>query len=65
MRLIDADALKEVFNNLASDDYNEPIWYQKTVFEEIDKAPTITIPVAELDTTNDFDDIPIGGFHDD
>lgn len=40
-RLIDADNLKEAFENLASDDYNEPIWYQQTVFETIDNAPTV------------------------
>ena len=41
--LINRDALKRAFENLASDDYNEPIWYQKTVFETIDKAPAIDI----------------------
>lgn len=40
-RLIDADKLKKAFENLASDDYNEPIWYQQTVFETIDNAPTV------------------------
>ena len=40
-RQIDAEALKKAFENLASDDYNEPIWYQKTVFETIDNAPTV------------------------
>jgi hypothetical protein len=39
--LISREALKKVFENLASDDYNEPIWYQKTVFETIDSAPTV------------------------
>lgn len=41
MRLGDLDKLKTEFENLASDDYNEPIWYQKTVFETIDNAPTV------------------------
>lgn len=40
-RLIDVDKLKKAFENLASDDYNEPIWYQQTVFETIDNAPTV------------------------
>lgn len=40
-RLIDADALRKAFENLASDDYSEPIWYQQTVFETIDDAPTV------------------------
>lgn len=39
--LISREALKKTFENLASDDYNEPIWYQKTVFEAIDNAPTV------------------------
>ncbi len=39
--LISREALKKAFENLASDDYNEPIWYQKTVFETIDNAPTV------------------------
>lgn len=41
--LISRSALKETFENLASDDYNEPIWYQQTVFETIDNAPTVEI----------------------
>lgn len=45
--LINRDALKRAFENLASDDYNEPIWYQKTVFETIDKAPAIDISGSE------------------
>lgn len=40
--LISREALKKAFENLASDGYNEPIWYQQTVFETIDNAPTIT-----------------------
>lgn len=40
--LISREALKKAFENLASDDYNEPIWYQQTVFETINNAPTIT-----------------------
>lgn len=47
-RLIDADALKEKFENLASDDYNVPIWYQQTVFETIDNAPTVTPDMAQV-----------------
>ena len=47
-RLIDADVLKKTFENLASDDYNEPIWYQQTVFETIENAPTVdAIPNEE------------------
>lgn len=42
--LISREALKKAFENLASDDYNEPIWYQKTVFETIDNAPTVEYP---------------------
>lgn len=41
MRLIDADALKETFENLASDDYESPLWYESTVFRVIDNAPTV------------------------
>lgn len=40
--LISREALKKTFENLASDDYNEPIWYRKTVFETIDNAPTVS-----------------------
>ena len=40
--LISRSALRKVFENLASDDYNEPIWYQQTVFETIDNAPTVS-----------------------
>lgn len=39
---ISRQALKEAFENLASDDYNEPIWYQQTVFEIIDNAKPIS-----------------------
>ena len=41
--LISREALKKAFENLASDDYNEPIWYQQTVFETIDNAPTVEL----------------------
>ena len=46
--LISREALRKAFENLASDDYNEPIWYQQTVFETIDNAPTVEPePVSE------------------
>lgn len=44
-----SDLIKD-FNNLASDDYNEPIWYQKTVFETIDNAPTVERPQGDYET---------------
>lgn len=47
VRLIDADALKKTFENLASDDYESPLWYESTVFRVIDNSPTITKTQAE------------------
>lgn len=52
--LISREALKKDFENLASDDYNEPIWYQKTVFETIDNAPTVDIPKPNCVTCDHF-----------
>ena len=46
--LISRSALKKVFENLASDDYYVPIWYQQTVFEKIDNAPTVKVPENEV-----------------
>ena len=46
--LISRSALRKTFENLASDDYNEPIWYQQTVFETIDNAPTVEVPENEV-----------------
>ena len=39
--LISRSELKKAFENLASDDYNEPLWYESTVFSVIGNAPTI------------------------
>lgn len=55
--LISREALKEAFENLASDDYNEPIWYQKTVFETIDKAPTVEVNSIIDGLNNEIDDL--------
>ena len=40
-RLIDANALKEAIKNTRRDSYDEPIFYDQTIFELIDNAPTI------------------------
>ena len=39
--LISRDKLKAAFDNLPRDSSCEPIWYDTTVFETIDKAPTV------------------------
>lgn len=52
-RLIDADRFIKENAEIIDCEINHPK-YQDTIRELIDKAPTITIPVAKLDTTNDF-----------
>ena len=55
MRLIDADELSEKIeiDNFDSPMMNPVVTLTK-VFEYIDEAPTVFIPTAELDTTNNF-----------
>lgn len=50
-RLIDADQFGVISFQGKNEDFIEGA---KFILEKIDEAPTITIPVAELDTTNDF-----------
>ena len=54
MRLIDADKLGQAIDKIRP--FKDETWYSfyQKVLNCINKAPTITIPVAELDTTNDF-----------
>ena len=40
--LISRSELKKAFENLASDDYESPLWYESTVFRVIDNAPTVS-----------------------
>ena len=51
MRLIDADPFGVIFLQGKSEEFIEGV---KFMLEKIDEAPTITIPVSELDTTEDF-----------
>ena len=39
--LISRLELKKAFEHLASDDYNDPLWYENTVFRVINTAPTV------------------------
>lgn len=52
MRLIDADALLNDSSIVYHTEFGDAV----VDVEDIKKAPTITIPIAELDTTNDFAD---------
>ena len=39
--LISRSELIKAFEHLASDDYENPLWYESTVFRTIDNAPTV------------------------
>ena len=39
--LISRSELKKSFEHLASDDYENPLWYESTVFRVIDNVPTV------------------------
>lgn len=51
MRLIDADQFGVISLKGKSEEFIDGV---KFILEKIDQAPTITIPVAELDTTTEF-----------
>lgn len=49
--LISRSELIKAFEHLASDDYENPLWYESTVFRVIDNAPTVAPkfkPVCEV-----------------
>ena len=41
--LISRSELIKAFEHLASDDYENPLWYEDTVFRVIDNAPTVEL----------------------
>lgn len=43
--LISRSELKKAFEHLASDDYENPLWYEDTVFRVIDNAPTVDVGI--------------------
>jgi len=51
MRLIDADQFGVISLQGKSDDFIAGVAF---MFDKIHEAPTVTIPIAKLDTTNDF-----------